>query len=45
MATGTPTIINGQLVSGPAAPATPAPPTTLQVTYNFAYSLLQPQLV
>jgi len=30
MATGTPTIINGQLVSGPAAPATPAPPTTLQ---------------
>merc|ERR1712210_315210 len=30
MATGTPTIINGQLVSSPAAPATPAPPTTLQ---------------
>merc|ERR1712032_601498 len=30
MATGTPTIINGQLVSNPAAPATPAPPTNLQ---------------
>ena len=33
MATGTPTIINGQLVSSPAAaPATPASATTLQVT-------------
>ena len=37
MATGTPTIINGQLVSSPAAaPATPASATNLQVTESHA---------
>ena len=46
MATGTPTIINGQLVGGPtaAAPATPAPATTLQVilrTMNMDVQLVE----
>ena len=37
MATGTPTIINGQLVNSPAAaPATPASATNLQVTESHA---------
>ena len=34
MASGTPTIINGQLVS---SPATPAAPTNLQVTQQLHY--------